>query len=97
MRKDFCSCILLLCPCLREYANISCNLADDRRPGSRVTGHDGSILGGNVTSNLLDVRVELVPASASKNKKNIPVINHPPLSNNNGLFHYAFPRLDLPD
>lgn len=26
MRKDFCSFLLILCPCLREYANISYNL-----------------------------------------------------------------------
>ena len=42
MRKDFCSFLLSMCPCLRVYGNISYNLHFNHNITSSVQRNDGS-------------------------------------------------------
>lgn len=41
MRKDFCSFLLSICPCLREYGNISYNLHFNHNITSSLERNDG--------------------------------------------------------
>lgn len=42
MRKDFCSFLLSICPCLRVYGNISYNLHFNNNMSSSIERSDGS-------------------------------------------------------
>ncbi|KAH9390095.1 hypothetical protein TYRP_007644 [Tyrophagus putrescentiae] len=100
MRKDFCSFLLVLCPCLREYANISYNFTLNSWGGSG--GHHHQNGQQNERTNLTAVTVTNGTSAGSdydvQDGKKVPsklkkVITQQP----NAVVLPNSPRLDIPD
>ncbi|KAI2799585.1 hypothetical protein BLOT_011491 [Blomia tropicalis] len=87
MRKDFCSFILFLCPCLREYANISYNFTlNNFTPNGQQ----------NERTNLTAVHVSGHDYDSSDGKKMTNKLKKVVTQQPNSII-YANPRLDTPD
>lgn len=87
MRKDFCSFLLILCPCLREYANISYNFTLNSFAQSGQQNERTNLTAVHVAGN--DYDVQDGKKVASKLKK---VITQQP-----NAIVFPNPRLDTPD
>lgn len=91
MRKDFCSFLLVLCPCLREYANISYNFTlNSFGSSSSHQQNERTNLTAVHVANNSDYDVQDGKKVPSKLKK---VITQQP----NAVVLPNNPRLDIPD
>jgi len=73
MRKDFCSFLLSLCPCLREYGNISYNKHSDNNNSSRVTTEQLSDLQRDIERNTVKLKSANTPKKSSPSPPHVSI------------------------